>query len=91
MFLKPKLSVTTKELTLQRIVQISSCIKDENKVTILAVLLGYSEQELFDMQCDYHSTNLLALHMITKWWKSSNGSLNDLTDFLKAAGLADSL
>jgi len=76
---------------LQRIVEISSRIKDESKVIVLAVLLGYSEQEFFDMQCDYHTTHLLALHMITEWWKRSNGSYSELAEFLNAVGLADSL
>jgi len=76
---------------LQRIVQISSHIKDESKVIVLAVLLGYSEQEFFNMQCDYHTTHLLALHMITEWWKKSERSFHELAEFLKAAGLADSL
>jgi len=78
-------------LTLSKIVGISSRIKDESKVIVLAVLLGYSEQEFFDMQCDYHTTHLLALHMITEWWKKSDGSFSELAEFLKAVGLADCL
>ena len=91
--LQPKTVTTsaTKELTLAKIVEISRCIKDESKVLVLAVLLGYSEQEFFDMQCDYHTTHLLALHMITEWWKKSDGSLSELTEFLKAVGLGDCL
>jgi len=72
-------------------VQASSRIHDENKLTVLAVLLGFTEQEFFDMQCDYHTINLLALHTITRWWKKYNGSYTEFSEYLKAAGLSNAL
>lgn len=58
---------------------------------MLAVLLGFTEQEFFDMQCDYHTVYLLALHMITKWWKKYNASYTEFCEYLKAAGLGHTL
>lgn len=87
----PATNNSTKELTLSTIVQISSKIHDENKLLVLAVLLGFTEQEFFDMQCDYHTIYILALHMITKWWKKYNASYMEFSEYLKAAGLSHTL
>ena len=71
--------------------QISSKVHDENKLLVLAVLLGFSEKEFFDMMCDYHTINILALHLITRWWKKYNGSYTEISDYLKAAELGHAL